>query len=74
MRTSPGDPSERRERFYPWYGLYDKTMYDIKLLDGTIIDNCWPNAGLMMSIDGSGRSWTIKEVAGFRCAINHKRF
>lgn len=28
-----------------WAGDYDKRMYDVLLPDGTIIEQCWPNAG-----------------------------
>lgn len=38
-------------------GNYEKTEYDIRLFDGTIHKNCWPNAGKFhtqkgLSIDG----------------------
>jgi len=39
-------------------GDYEKTQYDVKLPDGTIITGCWPNAGHMCSMDGSGRNWS----------------
>lgn len=41
---------------YIWDGDYDKIFYWVHLPDGTRVE-CWPNAGFMMSTDGSGRRW-----------------
>lgn len=44
--------------FKPWSGEYNKQYYDVLLPDGEIVANCWPNAGQMMAMDGSGRKWS----------------
>jgi len=46
--------------FKLWDGSYDKTWYDIRLPSGEVL-TCWPNAGCMMSMDGSGRTWLPKD-------------
>jgi len=43
---------------YQWQkynGSYEKTEYDIMLKDGTVIKNCWPNAGQFHVLDNSWR-------------------
>lgn len=35
-----------RRYFLKYNGEYKKTEYDIKLFDGNIYRNCWPNAGI----------------------------
>lgn len=40
--------------FDPWN--YEKEFYAVKLEDGSII-KCWPNAGYMNAVDGSGRMY-----------------
>lgn len=32
-------------------GEYIKKMHDVKLFDGTVIEKCWPNAGVFMVCD-----------------------
>lgn len=41
--------------FTPWNGDYRKTTY-LARINGKEVP-CWPNAGKMCSIDGSGREW-----------------
>ena len=36
-------------------GNYEKVEYDIKLTDGTVIENCWPNAGTFHVLDDTRR-------------------
>lgn len=38
------------DNWQPYIGDYDKFEYDIKLHDGTIVENCYPNGGLFNSI------------------------
>jgi hypothetical protein len=45
--------------FRPWTGLYQKIEYDVMLPDGTIVPNCWPNAGFMNAVDGTNRKWSV---------------
>ena len=35
---------------------YDKAPYEVLMRDGSAVQ-CWPNAGLMNALDGSGRMW-----------------
>jgi len=51
------------DEWQPYISDYDKYEYDVKLKDGTIVENCYPNAGKFnsiseahdkMSFDGSG--------------------
>lgn len=39
-----------------WDGSYEKEFHYVHLPDGTKV-TCWPNAGTMNAIDGSGRRW-----------------
>ncbi len=38
------------DEWQPYTGDYDKFEYDVKLKDGTIITNCYPNAGNFQSL------------------------
>jgi uncharacterized protein YecA (UPF0149 family) len=38
------------DEWQPYIGDYDKFEYDIKLKDGTIVENCYPNGGKFNSI------------------------
>jgi hypothetical protein len=38
------------DEWQPYIGDYDKFEYDIKLKDGTIVENCYPNARKFNSI------------------------
>ncbi len=44
-----------RPRPVVWDGDYVKSEYLVHLPGECVV--CWPNAGLMNSMDGSGRSW-----------------
>ncbi len=37
---------------------YQKTEYDVLLPNGTIHERCWPNAGKLNAMDGSGKKWS----------------
>jgi hypothetical protein len=39
-----------------WDGSYEKEFHYVHLPDGTKV-TCWPNAGTMNAVDGSGRRW-----------------
>lgn len=47
------------------FGDYDKKEYDVELLNGEEL-KCWPNAGAMMSLDGSGRMFDPADVHSFK--------
>ena len=51
-----------------WDGTYDKQSYDVWPHDrgSDIVLACWPNAGFMVSKDGSGRQWAPKSVLAVR--------
>jgi hypothetical protein len=49
------DPYFTPGEFEPWNGDYVKCTYLAKI--GEEIVACWPNAGEMVSCDGSGRVW-----------------
>lgn len=38
------------DEWQPYIGDYDKYEYDLRLKDGTIVENCYPNAGSFSSI------------------------
>jgi hypothetical protein len=38
------------DEWQPYLGNYDKFEYDIKLKDGTVVENCYPNAGKFNSV------------------------
>lgn len=40
----------------PFDGNYFKQWYDVRV-NGEIVPWCWPNGGMMMTVDGSGREW-----------------
>lgn len=56
--------------FKPWDGEYNKQFYDVLLPNGDILKACWPNAGKMVSMDGSGRMWSVDDRIQVRKA-NH---
>lgn len=41
------------DEWQPYIGDYDKFEYDVKMKDGTIVENCYPNAGKFNSISES---------------------
>ena len=43
-----------------WNGEYEKVFYWVHLPGGAKV-KCWPNAGLMCSVDGSGRHWKAED-------------
>lgn len=52
------------DEFRPWTGNnYIKSHYDVQLQDGTIVEYCYPNAGMMNAPDGrkfSGEDGGVK--------------
>lgn len=47
--------------FVEWSGAYVKRYYDVLVPKTDEIVKCWPNAGLMNALDGSGRSWSFED-------------
>jgi hypothetical protein len=56
------------DEWQPYIGDYDKYEYDIKLKDGTIVENCYPNAGAFHSISDNhnGQSFAKSLVSEIR--------
>lgn len=47
----------------PWTGEYEKIFYDVRTIDGSIYEECWPNAGRFHAKAGKivhGKS--VKEI------------
>lgn len=59
MQATEKMENEVLEEFRPFDGYYYKRMYDVRLPDGTIIYECYPNAGRMHATLQSG-----EEIAG----------
>lgn len=59
---SPATPDDLKWRFMPhvWTGRYIKWFYYVHLDEGVRV-LCWPNAGRMAAIDGTGREWWPKD-------------
>ena len=56
----------------PWIdfdGDYEKIEYDIMLTDGTVVNNCWPNAGGFFPLLSSEAPKQGKEVIKIRPAM-----
>ena len=39
-----------------WNGYYEKRVYLVHVSNDEAV-RCWPNAGIMNAMDGSGRAW-----------------
>lgn len=55
----------------PFIGMYQKKFYDVRLANGEIVKHCWPNAGNMCAIDGSGREWSDIDPIEIRESQDH---
>jgi len=42
----------KNNKWQEYLGDYEKQEYDIRLFDGTIYHNCWPNAGFFHTQKG----------------------
>lgn len=62
------------DEFQPYKMSYDKFEYDIKLKDGTIVENCYPNAGKFNSLSNEydGKQFKENEVDEIRFTHNPK--
>lgn len=49
------------DEWQPYKGDYDKFEYDIKLKDGTVVENCYPNAGKFNSISDTHKGKDFSE-------------
>lgn len=63
------------DEWQPYRGDYDKFEYDVKLKDGTIVENCYPNGGEFNSIsdEHNRQSFPESEVVEIRFS-NTPRF
>ncbi len=60
------------DNWQPYINDYDKFEYDVKLKDGTIVENCYPNGGKFNSISDlhDGQSFDESEVLEIRFSQN----
>jgi hypothetical protein len=60
------------DEWQPYINDYDKFEYDIKLKDGTIVENCYPNGGMFNSVSDlhDGRGFWENEVSEIRFSEN----
>jgi hypothetical protein len=49
-----------------WNGTYEKDFYWVYPPGNAPRVRCWPNAGMMHAVDGSGRVWKPEEQVGIR--------
>ena len=57
-----------------WNGDYEKQSYDVWVKGCDVVMGCWPNAGKMVAVDGSNRSWTPEEVLAVRVSDFQGKF
>jgi hypothetical protein len=59
----------------PYKGDYDKFEYDIKLKDGTVVTNCYPNADKFHSIskEFNGKTFHADTIAEIRFTPEDKQ-
>jgi hypothetical protein len=50
------------DEWQPYIGDYDKYEYDIRLKNGTIVENCYPNAGNFHSISDEHKDMEFPEA------------
>ena len=60
------------DEWQPYIGDYDKFEYDVKLKDGTVVENCYPNGGKFNSISDKhdGECFDESDVAEIRFSEN----
>lgn len=54
------------DEWAPYTGKYLKSFYDIKLKDGRIIRDCWPNNGKFRRTDGFDSTWGPSDIIQIR--------
>lgn len=50
----------------PWDGTYEKQFYDVRYDRCKVQLHCWPNAGKMIAVDGSGLKWGREDAVEVR--------
>lgn len=50
----------------PWDGTYEKQFYDVRYDRCKVQLHCWPNAGKMVAVDGSGLKWGREDAVEVR--------
>ena len=65
--------SKPSEEWVPFTAEFDyvKKFYDVKLRSGEIIYHCWPNAGYMIDINGSGFKFGPEDEIQVRRSRTH---
>lgn len=78
-----GGVCEECARFVPFtpFTDYEKKYYDVRrikrrdasgnVLEYEIVPHCWPNAGWLMELEGSQRSWNDRSGVEFRLSATH---
>lgn len=61
------------DQWQSYVGDYDKFEYDIKLTDGTIVENCYPNADSFTPFD-TNKSYSARKVAEIRFSNKPKSY
>lgn len=56
--------------FRPYTGNYEKQWYEVRLPNGEI-HLCWPNAGKMNTMDGTGKQWSVGDGIEYRETDRH---
>lgn len=75
--TQPAPEATFQNRVAPWMlwdGTYEKKFYDVWVKEphsnppsgNDVVLACWPNAGKMVSTDGTGRKWNVEQVRAIR--------
>jgi hypothetical protein len=59
----------KENEFKPYKGHYHKTWYDIRTMQGEIVEHCWPNDGAMCC--GDGRMFTEADNIECRLSLTH---
>lgn len=59
----------RNKEWHLWDGQYEKQAYDV-WIQGTcnVVLACWPNAGRMCAVDGTGREWGPEDKIAVRAS------
>jgi hypothetical protein len=62
---SPGGPPDE-PGWIEFDGDYEKEFYDVRLKDGRVWRDCWPNAGEFANIHGDGAAVPVSYVTHVR--------
>ena len=66
--------AENPNEWLSWDGGYEKQSYDVWVKGCDVVVGCWPNAGFMSAVDGTGRKWKPTDVLAVRVSEYQGRF